>query len=826
MKNRKNLAKFATFIRNALIVLGSLLILVALMLLIFYFVFRPKLDELEASAITKPIWPEHKILFLDSFSPTYSTYDQQERGLQEGLYTNDISYDVVYMDTKNYGSEEDIEQFYRFFRERFSNATQNYDGVIAGNDAALKFALDHQEEFFPNIPIVFYGVKNIELAEQASNNPMVTGFTEESYFDKTFDLAARLLPHANRIVSIYDETPLGQSEKNDFFSFASKYPDYTFDGINTSKYTCKEFEEKLEELGGDVILIYLSALQDKDLNLYTIPESLKIILNHTHIPVFRNKSEGQGNGILGGTEMDYTKQCRMTGELISEILNGRNISEIMLNENTPGIIVYDYNMMKKFNLDIGLLPPETIILNQPINVFREYREILLPIALTIFGLVVILLGFVVNYALLKAVERQLEYDANYDILLKIPNRQAAERYLEKQLEKHLPIAIVRMDLDHFKSLNETYGHQIGDDYLKHCTGLFKEYAEANSFYISRYSGDEFIMYVNRHIYSEYDDAVLGIHKLFHNAMTVGMEEVRATISIGVANSNPDSTVSSLFLNADIAITHAKENGRNCTILFSEEIERHVAMVNSTRAKIIDAIESDGFYMLYQPKIETVSKKLVGFEALIRMKNETMSPGVFVPIAEQSGFITQIGRMTTEYTIKQLAQWRDQGIELKPISINYSRNQLNDTGYVNFLRTMLKKYDVDPKYVEIEITEGLFMDTSRQVDNLFVQFQALGVKILMDDFGTGYSSLGYLTYIPVDILKLDKSLVDSYLVEGKESIIKDIVNLTHDFGKKLIIEGVEEEWQYEKLKEFGADVILRYIMTQMSLLIPLPERELP
>ena len=112
-----------------------------------------------------------------------------------------------------------------------------------------------------------------------------------------------------------------------------------------------------------------------------------------------------------------------------------------------------------------------------------------------------------------------------------------------------------------------------------------------------------------------------------------------------------------------------------------------------------------------------------------------------------------------------------------------------------------------------------MDTSRQVDNLFVQFQALGVKILMDDFGTGYSSLGYLTYIPVDILKLDKSLVDSYLVEGKESIIKDIVNLTHDFGKKLIIEGVEEEWQYEKLKEFGADVIQGYYFSK-----PLPPEQ--
>ncbi|MBP5451955.1 MAG: EAL domain-containing protein [Treponema sp.] len=816
MKQRKNLAKFATFIRNALIVLGSLLILVALMLLIFYFVFNPTLKGKNDSSNMDPMWPTHKVLYLDSFSTTYPSYNLQEAGLKEGLYTNNISYDVVYMDTKNYGTEEEISQFYQFFKERLLNSNKKYDGLIAGDDAALKFALEYQDELFPGLPIVFFGVKNIELAEEASNNPLITGFIEETYLNDTFDLAGQLLPQATKITAIYDNTAIGQEEQENFFSFRSNYPEYEFSGINTSELTQRNFIETLESLSGDVILVYLSAFEDADSNNYSIQESLRTILEHTHIPVFSNYSEGQGNGILGGTEMNYTEQCRMTGELMSEILNGKNISEIPLNKDTPGIIKYDYNMMKKFNLDVGLLPEETILLNQPINVFKEYKEVLLPIALTIIGLVIILAGFVINYALLKAVEHQLEYDANYDILLEIPNRQAAERYLAKQLEKHLPLAIVRMDLDHFKSLNETYGHQIGDDYLRHCANLFKKYAETNSFFISRYSGDEFIMFVNRHIYSEYDDAVLGIHKLFHNAMTVGMEEVRATISIGVANSETDSTVSSLFLNADIAITHAKENGRNCTILFTEEIERHVAMVNNTRAKIIDAIESDGFYMLYQPKIETDTKKLVGFEALIRMKNETLSPGIFVPIAEQSGFITQIGRMTTEYTIKQLAQWRDQGIELKPISINYSRNQLNDTGYVNFLRTMLKKYDVDPKYVEIEITEGLFMETSRQVDNLFVQFQALGVKILMDDFGTGYSSLGYLTYIPVDILKLDKSLVDTYLVEGKESIIKDIVNLTHDFGKKLIIEGVEEEWQYEKLKEFGADVIQGYYFSK-----PLP-----
>ncbi|MBP5359045.1 MAG: hypothetical protein J6Y69_07655, partial [Treponema sp.] len=389
MKNQRNLARFATFIRNALIVLGSLLILVALMLLIFYFVFNPSLQEKQASSITEPIWTKHKVLFLDSFSPTYPSYDLQEKGLQEGLYTNDISYDVVYMDSKNYGSKEDLKHFYNFFKERYPDIKSRYEGVIAGDDAALRFILDYQDELFDGIPIVFYGVKNIEQAEIAAKSPMITGFTEESYLNDTLDLAIQLLPQATKIVAIYDDTPVGQGDKNNFFSFASKYPDYTFTGINLSECTIYEFEDKLEELSGDVILFYLSAFQDADFNLYSTSESLFMILEHTHIPIFRNYQEGQGQGILGGTEMNFSEQCRMAGELMSEILAGRNISEIPLNKDTPGIVIYDYNMMKKFNLDIGLLPPETILIHQPRHDFQEYRESLLPIVLTNFGLLII-----------------------------------------------------------------------------------------------------------------------------------------------------------------------------------------------------------------------------------------------------------------------------------------------------------------------------------------------------------------------------------------------------------------------------------------------------
>jgi EAL domain-containing protein (putative c-di-GMP-specific phosphodiesterase class I) len=202
-----------------------------------------------------------------------------------------------------------------------------------------------------------------------------------------------------------------------------------------------------------------------------------------------------------------------------------------------------------------------------------------------------------------------------------------------------------------------------------------------------------------------------------------------------------------------------------------------------------------------------------------MKEPGLYPGQFIPVIEKNGWIWKIGRITTELVIKQLAEWRDAGHELHPVSVNYSSAQLSDEGYTEFIEKLLDKYDIPAKYLEIEITEGLFLDNDDRAADLFALFAEMGIRLLMDDFGTGYSSLGYLTYIPVDVIKLDKSLVDTYLVDGKDAFINDVIRLVHDLDKEMIIEGVEEQWQYDKLREFGADTIQGYFFSK-----PLPADE--
>ncbi len=800
-------------VRNLLVAGGVLFFLLAVVLLIMTFVFKPE-EETEVAEVSEPTAPDYKVLFLDSYSPTHVSYPAQERGIKAGLYSNNISYDVIYMDTKNYGSQEEIDAFYAFFRDRLLGSEKEYDGVITGDDAALKFALQHQEELFPGLPIVYYGINNIPLAEEAVQNPLMTGFTEETYLDETFDLAIKLLPKANKIVGIYDNTTTGQGDKETFFGYREQYPGYDFIGINTSEHSLSEYCKILESLGSDCILIYLTAFEDADGNAYSIPESAQIIVDHTHIPVFRNYMGGEGLGIVGGVQMNFPVQCEMAGEVMADVLYGRQkIAEIPLQYDTPGYIIYDYSVMANYGLDTRLIPHGATVINQPVDYWDQYNSILIPAILIIFGLLCMLLAMIINYLMMKRTtealrrtEDKLVYETEHDMLLGIYNRRVAEEFLNRNIMDGKKQCLLRIDIDDFNLINESYGHAVGDRYLRFVANLLKDYAVANVFLLARHSGDEFLMIIPGRTLSEDSPELHEIHEMMKTPMKLGLEELRTTVSIGVVNTDAQTDVETIFAYSDLSLREAKERGKNRSVIYEEQLQEKVLVVNQTRSILQSVIENRDFYMLYQPKVDVQTKELVGFEALIRIKDRDLSPAFFIPIAEESGLIGQIGRITTEMVIRQLALWRDEGKKLYPVSVNYSSNQINDTGYIDFIRTQLEKYAVDPKYFEIEITEGLFMDNNYQSEQLFKQFRKLGIKLLMDDFGTGYSSLSYLTYIPVDVLKLDRSLVINYLVEGKDAFIRDIVGLAHDLGKQMIIEGVEYEWQYNKLKEFGADVI--------------------
>ncbi|MBQ1527565.1 MAG: EAL domain-containing protein [Lachnospiraceae bacterium] len=416
-------------------------------------------------------------------------------------------------------------------------------------------------------------------------------------------------------------------------------------------------------------------------------------------------------------------------------------------------------------------------------------------------------------------QNRLRYQTTHDEFLGLWNRYTAVDILREKslvLEKY---SILMADIDDFKGINTTYGHETGDAILISVSDRLLALTKERGWYLARYGGDEFLLMIPDVWVLPGDPITRELSELFGVPMPVDDEEIDLTVSIGISHSDGVTSSEEHILNAETAMYEAKRRGRNRGFLYDEELKERAREEKNISDRLTEAFEKDGFYMLYQPKVRSDTLKVCGYEALVRMKEPGLFPGKFIPVAEKNGWIWKIGRITTELVVKQLASWKKDGFELHPVSVNFSSNQLSDLGYVDFLEEMLKRYDVPPELVEVEITEGIFLDKTAQANSLFERFKNLGIRLLMDDFGTGYSSLGYLTYIPVDVIKLDKSLVDAYLVDGKDSFIRDVIRLVHDMDKEMIIEGVEEGWQFKRLREFEADAIQGYYFSR-----PLPSRD--
>ncbi len=816
-------------IRLAAIMISLTCLLTAVMMIFTLF------NDLQSDNAIEPDTPaevSHRVLFLSSYNPQYFTADDQLAGLKESLYPNGVEFDTVYMDAMNYNSVSDKMAFHEYFTYRMKGR-RKYEAVIAGDDNALEFVMQYQDELFDGLPVIFFGINDMERAGKAGKNPMMTGYYEVNYLSQTIDTAIKLFPDIKKVVALHDESEAGKADAEIFLDVGRDYPDYEFSTIDTAYMTLTEFIHALERLPKDCMIIYMTCYSDIDGITYSLLDRTNVIISNTDQPVFRNYLGAEGTGIIGGTYLDVRKQCRLAGELVASVLSGADIKDRLVDTEGSGISSYDYTMLMKFGLDPALLPPDSIIYNRPQTFFEAYGYILPPVLFITLALLMLLTAAMLTAKNAKLAneelrrsketiersEQEMRYRAEHDELMGLLNRRAAADHLRAELTAQDTYSVIMADIDGFKNVNESYGHQITDEILVTIGNSIKQLAGENGWFAGRYGGDEFLFMIrNRHV--EAGDDVTGLLlELFSRPIPISGETVALAASIGVSNSDGETSTDQHVLNAESAMYVAKTRGGNGAFVFDEKMRQKQRDDERIREKLLEAFENDGFYMLYQPQIDAVTQKVSGYEALVRMKEPGIYPGQFIPVAEQNGWIWKIGRITTELVIKQLASWRDQGHELHPVSVNFSSNQINDLGYLSMVKRLLEEYDIPAGYLEIEITEGLFLERSNQSSELFQRFKDLGIRLLMDDFGTGYSSLGYLTYIPVDVIKLDKSLVDAYLVDGKDLFIRDVIQLMHDLDKEMIIEGVEEKWQYERLREFGAETIQGYYFSK-----PIPSDE--
>ncbi|MDD7202041.1 MAG: EAL domain-containing protein [Sphaerochaetaceae bacterium] len=757
-----------------------------------------------------------KILFLSSYDPTSAYYFDQIAGLLSGSDSNEIEFDVINMDSLKHHSESDIRTIERMVRDLL--AEDHYYGLIVADDFALQFVMRHRDDFFKDLPVIFFGVQDFEFGYEAAKDPLVTGYLEDSNVSSTVAMALKLLPSTREVVAIYDNSLSGQAEGKIFESLAQ---DPSYEGIRLvslhyDQYTDEELQKILSSYGDGTIILLLSAHLDKNDNYHTTVEISRTVAHATSVPVFHNSKGGYNNGLVAGRTtffMDIAAGAvRTMHAILDEELDLSTVSVSSI--ESSGAYVASYQGMKRFGLSFDDLPEGTIILGAPVSFNEMYGQVFYPMALILVGFLLVIIGARLEVHKRKRMESDLRKTAErlrfaneHDSLTGVYTRQQVLDKLNEDVTNGREYALVLTDVNGMKGINETYGHSVGDRILKDIAAELGVLAKTYGGVVARYGGDAFLLVLpGRHL-KESDPILDHVLEIVGMARETGLDTSHISASLGAANSESNAQGKDVLSWTETALARAKERGRSNYLLFTPKMQMEEHERETEKSLLLDAIQHDGLMMVYQPQVDTLTGKLVGFEALARMKNGALGPGTFIPIAEKNGWIRQIGRVTTELTVRQIGQWRKEGLDPPPVSINFSADQLGDTAYLSFLQDLLVAYEVPATAVRLEITESLCIQ-NRDAESFFKAAKAMHIQLMMDDFGIGYSSLSTLSTIPVDIVKVDKSLCYQYSV-NKNAFFQDVIALVHDLGKRVVCEGIETRQEYENMKRLHSDYIQGY-----------------
>jgi diguanylate cyclase (GGDEF)-like protein/PAS domain S-box-containing protein len=428
----------------------------------------------------------------------------------------------------------------------------------------------------------------------------------------------------------------------------------------------------------------------------------------------------------------------------------------------------------------------------------------------------------------RAMSAQMTYSAQHDFVTNLPNRILLNDRITQSISlarrNKRSIAVLFLDLDHFKYINDSLGHAIGDQLLL-CISKRLQASVRESDTVSRQGGDEFVILLSEMTHAE--DAAASAKKILHSLSVpcpIEGRDLHIDGSMGVSIYPADGQdAETLIKNADTAMYHAKKNGRNNFQFFTAEMNLKSVQRQSLESSLRRAIERDEFLLHYQPKVNLVTREITGVEALIRWQQPErglVPPAQFVPIAEDSGLILPIDRWVLREACRQAREWQVAGLPFKRISVNVSAAEFRDNSFVKSVTTVLRETGLDPCYLDLELTEGVLMADAESTGAILHALKAVGVHLALDDFGTGYSSLSYLRQFPIDVLKIDQSFVRQISADPHDStIVSAIVGMGRNLRQRVIAEGIETQEQLSFLKACHCEEGQGYLFSR-----PLPAAE--
>ncbi|RXK05278.1 putative bifunctional diguanylate cyclase/phosphodiesterase [Halarcobacter bivalviorum] len=570
----------------------------------------------------------------------------------------------------------------------------------------------------------------------------------------------------------------------------------------------------IETKDGKIPLVMTAGVQvdggDTVLNIKELPEDLKIqLIREDGYLQFENPVDDKYEKIyLKEFDFHILKKIDEIKEFTPEVF----ISNISNQKRLISVIyIEDYNLYS--------------LVSVPFDVVTKDFNKKLIIAMILLFILLLILYFLFNFSIKiqNKTRDQLKYIANHDTLTGVYNRYSLNEEIKNRMEKKRNFYIFFLDLDNFKYINDNYGHLVGDKLLKEVARRLKARLFKRD-YIARNAGDEFIILIDERDEETVRTIAKKILDIFSNNFRIDDIEVFTGVSIGISKYSKNKTTTSELLNqADMALYKAKEH-KNSYVIFSKAIYGNTKEIVQIETELRQAIAREEFSLVYQPKINSKTNKIVGVEALIRWYNLKLgfvSPEKFIKIAEKSGIINDIG----EYVIKQAQKdikdvWAQTNEEFT-LSVNVSPRQLVSIKEMNRFKKLILNSNFPNDKFMIEITENIFLGDVKGIILFLNTIKSYNISISLDDFGTGYSSLSILSKLPITELKIDKSFIhDMFLNEENMKLVKSIVNIGKDINLEVVAEGVEEQNELKLLESFGCDIYQGYYFSK-----PLSKEEL-
>ena len=412
-------------------------------------------------------------------------------------------------------------------------------------------------------------------------------------------------------------------------------------------------------------------------------------------------------------------------------------------------------------------------------------------------------------------EETIRHQAYHDALTGLPNRLLMTDRLRHAItlseRAGSSVVLFFLDLDHFKSVNDHLGHDVGDELLQEVATRMRERLRASDT-ICRLGGDEFTVILEGSSDSNsWKVAASDLIDAIARPYIINGHEIWISVSIGVSCYPRDAqSAEDLIRHADMAMYEAKQLGRNRYAEFSSLLQLETDRKASLEAELRHAIENEELHLVFQPKYDLHSMLPVGFEALLRWESELLGPvgpDEFIPVAEQCGLIVPIGRWVIDNACRQLSEWHALGHQTVTVAVNLSAQQFKHPALLNDIQHALRTYHLGPRWLEFEITESSLMEDLERVTAIMLQLQHLGIALSIDDFGSGYSSMSYLKNLPVDFLKIDREFIKEIQNSREDrAIVASMITLGHNLGLKVVGEGVETQAGLAVLQELGCDLV--------------------